>query len=111
MFGLKADGNVMVYNKPVSMHKSFDGLSALVQSECKKNPTRGGLFVFFNRARDKVKILYYDRNGFCQWYKRLERGRFPALTVASPVYTLQLAELNLLLEGIDLCHPSRFRVV
>ena len=113
MLGLAATHTqVWVYNEPVSMHKSFDGLCALVQSELNRNPVEpGGLYVFFNRRRDKVKLLYYDRNGFCQWYKRLEQGRYPAPHIERKYYALQLSELNLLLEGIDLCNKSRFRML
>lgn len=102
---------VYMVNTPVSMHKSFDGLSALVQSQLKLSPLQAHLFVFFNRTRDKVKLLYWDRNGFFIWYKRLEQGRFPALKVSGSHYKLTVAELNLLLEGIDLCDKSRLRAL
>jgi transposase len=61
---------------PVDMRKSIDGLSGLVVDLLEQSPQSGHLFVFYNRARDKVKILYWDKNGFVMHYKRLEKGRF-----------------------------------
>ena len=74
---------------------------SLVKEVLKKDPLSGHLFVFCNKRGDKIKILYWDRNGFCLWYKRLERGRFPApesLTQRG----LSVAELHAWLEGIDI---------
>lgn len=61
---------------PVDMRKSIDGLSGLVMDMLKQSPQSGDLFVFYNRARDKIKILCWDKNGFVMHYKRLEKGRF-----------------------------------
>lgn len=112
MLGLAPHTKVFVASNPVSMHKSFDGLAALVQAQFKLEPISEQIFIFFNRKRDKVKCLYWDRNGFCLWYKRLEKGRFPKLRINSnkPI-KMTLIELSMLLEGIDLCHPKRLRVI
>ena len=82
----------------IDMRKSIDGLALLVQETLPASPLSGALFVFFNRGRDKVKLLWWDRHGFWLAYKRLERGRFrlPAIT------QLSLSDLTLVLEGIDL---------
>ncbi len=97
---------VYVAAEAIDMRKSIDGLAAWVQESLPVSPLSGGLFVFFNRGRDKVKLLWWDRHGFWLMYKRLERGRFrlPA------VQQLTLTELTLVLEGIDLS-VRRFKTV
>jgi transposase len=82
----------------IDMRKSIDGLAALVQESMPISPLSGALFVFFNRGRDKVKLLWWDRHGFWLAYKRLERGRFPLPAARQ----LTLTDLTLVLEGIDL---------
>jgi len=84
------------------MRKSIDGLSALVEGELELDPFAARLYVFTNRKRDKVKVLYWERSGFVVWYKRLEKARFPWLDgAASEVVTVSGRELNWLLDGID----------
>lgn len=96
---------VYVAVEPVDIRKAFDGLSAAVREVLRENPLSGHLFVFRNRRADKLKILFWDRSGYCLFYKRLERGTFrlPA-DVAETVTHLEMeaAELSLMLEGIDL---------
>ena len=111
MLGFSPSLKVFVASEPVSMRLSFDGLRAWAETTLHKNPFGEHLFVFFNRKRDKVKLLYWDRNGFCLWYKRLEQGRFPKLRVDKACYRMRMAELNLLLEGIDLCDGRRLRMI
>lgn len=89
---------VYVAEGAIDMRKSIDGLASLVQESMPISPLSGALFVFFNRGRDKVKLLWWDRHGFWLAYKRLERGRF-RLPVA---HALTMADLALVLEGIDL---------
>jgi transposase len=88
---------VYVAADAIDMRKSIDGLAALVQESMPVSPLSGTLFVFFNRGRDKVKLLWWDRHGFWLAYKRLERGRF-RLPAARQ---LTLTDLTLVLEGID----------
>jgi transposase len=96
--------NVRIYlcTEPVDMRRSFDGLSVLVMDVLEQNPLSGSLFAFYNRVGDKLKVLYYDGQGLCLWYKRLERGRFriPACEGESVALTPQ--ELSLLLDGLDM---------
>lgn len=100
-----ADSIKTVYlcRKPVDMRKQMDGLSAIVQHDLQDNPFSGALFVFINRARDKLKILTWERNGFIVWYKRVEQEKFawPKLTDKS-VVTISGDELNFLLDGYDI---------
>lgn len=92
---------VYVNLSPVDMRKSINGLSALVLSVFKKQPTSGHVFVFYNHSKDKVKILYWDRNGFILHYKRLEKGKFQFKKTADEVVELSSEQLNWLLAGLD----------
>ncbi|HQV23640.1 MAG TPA: IS66 family insertion sequence element accessory protein TnpB [Agitococcus sp.] len=102
---------VFVCTKPMDMRKSFDGMAGLVSSQLNQNPLSGHIFVFFNKRGDKVKLLYWDRNGYCCWYKRLERGVFRLPRVRGNGFTLSMSDLSLLLEGIDLTERSRLRKI
>lgn len=97
------------------MRKGFDGLFALVEGVIQEDPFSGHLFVFRNRKRDRLKILWWDRDGLAIFYKRLERGHFQFPTDAGvrkdraggPRCEIRSDELSLLLEGIDLCSVRR----
>ena len=93
--------HILLCRIPVDMRKSVDGLSLLVK-EFDESPTSGSLYVFCNKGRNKVKILYFDRNGFCLWYKRLEKERF-RLTSAdeSGLIHIDQQQLRWLLDGLD----------
>ena len=93
----------------VDLRRSFDGLSALVRDVVKEEPLSGHLFVFFGRRGDLVKILWWDRGGYCLFAKRLERGRFklPRADACGQHVEMESAELSLLLEGIDLAGAKR----
>lgn len=93
---------VWLYNRPCDMRKSYDGLCALVKGPLGEDPLSGELFVFINRKRTQMKILYFDRSGYCLWGKRLEQGRFQAHAGADEKKSLQWTDLKLMLEGIDL---------
>lgn len=89
---------VYVAQDAVDMRKSIDGLALWVTMSLPVSPLSGSVFVFFNRGRDKVKLLWWDRHGFWVAYKRLERGRF-----RWPLPDrISRSELALLLEGVDL---------
>lgn len=109
MLMLPGHVKVFIATKAVDMRKSFDGLTLLVQEVLEKDPLSGHLFVFTSRQGDKVKILYWDRNGFCIWYKRLERGVFRMPRSGEKSCCISTNELYLLLEGIDLNDPTRHR--
>ena len=83
------------------MRKQARGLSVLVEQEMELNVFGESLFVFCNRRRNLLKILYWDRNGLCQWQKRLEQHRFPWPMSEESVQEIREPQLRWLLEGID----------
>ena len=88
----------------VDMRNGIDGLRGIVVAALKREPTSGHLFVFVGKSRDKVKILFWDRNGFVVYMKRLERGRFqlPVVDEKRRCIEMEGAQLAMLLDGIDL---------
>jgi transposase len=95
--------------QPADMRRGFDGLAALTTSVIGQDPLSGHLFVFCNRRRDRMKILYWDRDGFAVWMKRLERGIFNLPTPTGDRVEVTPAEMAAILEGIDLKHARRQR--
>ena len=93
--------SIFLCHQPIDMRKSIDGLSILVTQYLDEPPTSGALFVFCNRGKDKIKMLYWDRNGFCLWYKRLEKERFHLSYTSSGVIQLDQQQLRWLLDGLD----------
>jgi len=101
MFYPEGQTRVYLYTGAVDMKNSFTGLYALTKEFLEEDPVSGHLFVFFNRRRDYVKVLYFDRSGFCLWSKRLERGRFHAPGPEGK-HEVSYTELKLILEGIEI---------
>jgi transposase len=97
-------GSVFLCTAPADMRKGFDSLAALVRDYLGNDPLSGHLFLFVSRGRDRLKLLYWDSDGYALWYKRLEQGTFrvPAVKSADPGVELRASELAMLLEGIDL---------
>lgn len=91
------------------MRRSFDGLAMMARESMGQDPLSGHLFVFFSRRGDRVKILFWDRSGFCLWYKRLEQGvfRLPQSLADAVNPEVALTDLSLILEGIDLSEAQR----
>lgn len=83
------------------MRKAINGLSVLVEQAMALNPFSGDLFVFCNRRRNIVKILYWDNNGFCLWHKRLEKHRFKWPDRSEQVLSIDREQLSWLLAGLD----------
>jgi len=83
------------------MRKAIDGLAILVSQHLKLDPFTGCLFAFCNRSRTIIKILYWDRNGFCLWQKRLERHAFRWPKSEAEVMEIGSKELSWLLDGLD----------
>jgi transposase len=94
---------------PTDMRRGFDRLAEMVRSSLGHDPLDGSLFVFRSRGSDRLKILYWDKDGFALWYKRLEEGTFRFPRVAEGVASVEVAasELAMLLEGIDLRSVKR----
>lgn len=91
----------------IDLRKSFDGLSGCVEQLIGGDPLSGHLFVFFNKRATMVKVLMWDRTGYCIWCKRLEQGRFSTASLKEDVSIMELPELMLILEGIDLAGSHR----
>ena len=92
---------VLLNRYPVDMRKSINGLSIIVSDALGLDPTSNHLFVFRNKRGDKIKILYWNKNGFCLWYKRLERERFKFPGVCNDCVEITTQQLNWLLDGLD----------
>jgi len=95
---------VFLCTSPTDMRKGFDTLAVLVREGLGYDPLSGHLFLFVGRRRDRLKLLYWDRDGYALWYKRLEEGTFrmPAARPGTASIELKASELAMLLEGIDL---------
>ena len=107
MFGLSAAVRVYLATRPADMRKSFDGLAALASGNLALDPLSGHLFVFVNKRRDRIKILYWDRDGLAVWAKRLERGTFRLPAAGVDRVEMTTSDLAALLAGIDLTTARR----
>jgi transposase len=108
---LSVPANVRIYlcTTPTDMRKSFDGLYALVQQVFELDPLEGHLFLFVNRRGDRLKILWWDRDGLALFCKRLEAGTFqvPTATDEKPGIEIDATHLTMLLSGIDVASAKR----
>jgi transposase len=105
MISLPVQIRVFLYRLPTDMRKSFHGLVALTESALKQDPLSGSLFVFLNRRRDRLKILYWGQTGFCIWYQQLEQGTYQLPEEPREGHTVlevTRSQLSLILDGIDL---------
>jgi len=101
MLSLSPATRVFLALAPVDGRKSFNGLSALVKETLGQEPTSGFLFVFVNKARNRLKVLFWDGSGLMLCTKRLERGTFGPMAGAGPSLSLRPEELTLLLHGLE----------
>ncbi len=102
MLSLPPSVRIFLARGVTDMRKQIDGLAGLVEHQLEKDPFSGHLFVFCNRARDRVKILYWESSGYWLLHKRLESGRFTWPDADSPVIDLTATQLHALLGGLDL---------
>ena len=103
MIMLPSAVRIFLCTRPTDMRKGFDGLTGLVQECFGQDLLTGHLFLFINRRRDRIKILYFDRDGLAIWYKRLEAGSFEMpRTDERDGIELQQAQLAMILSGIDM---------
>ena len=112
MIILPKDVQVYVCTQPTDMRKSFDSLAALVGELIQQNPLSGHLFVFVSKSKKMLKILFWDRTGYSQYYKRLENGTFSIAHCSLGQHQqgsvlIDSSELQLVLDGIDLFSHSR----
>jgi transposase len=105
MISLPSSVRVFLHTPPTDLRKGFDALYGLVTTAFSQDPTSGHLFLFVNRRRDRMKILYWDRDGLAIWYKRLENpGTFQIPTTATKAASIEMTptQFALILSGIDL---------
>lgn len=104
MLSLSPSGRYFLYRHQSDMRKGFDGLSGLVRDGMTKDPLSGDVFIFFNKRRNQVKLLLWERDGFSIYHKRLERGTYELPSMSDPFTSAELRgdELMLILQGISL---------
>jgi transposase len=106
MLSVSSQVRIFLARDPVDMRKSFHGLVGLTESVLRKDPLSGHLFVFINRRRDRIKLLYWGVTGFCIWYQQLEQGSYqlPDAATADEREGIEItaSQLSLILDGIDL---------
>lgn len=110
MLSLPPSVRIFVATQPIDGRKGVDSLVAIVRCALLQNPLSGHLYVFFSKRSNRVRVVYWDRNGFALWTKRLEKGRFHARWSQDGqlgVHAMEAAELALLLEGIELAGSRR----
>lgn len=110
MLSLPPSVRLFMAMQPVDGRKGADSLMAIVRDVFREDPLSGHLFIFFSRRQDRVRIVYWDRNGFAMWTKRLERGRYrPRFSADGRLVpqAIEAAELALIIEGIELAGARR----
>lgn len=105
LFGFNS--KIWLYDNPVDFRRQIDGLVILVADHLKLEPTSGQLFLFRNKAANKIKMLWWDRNGFWLFYKRLEQGRLIFPKVNNTALELTRDQMGWLLSGLDCCSAPR----
>jgi transposase len=109
MLSLSASVPIWLATQATDLRKSFDSLAELVRQQLQGDPLSGHLFVFRNRRADRVKLLYWDDDGYAIWYKRLEAGTFRFPASAAGRVEMRAADLQMLLAGVDLASVKRGR--
>ena len=105
MIGFSSTIKYYLCTKLVNIHNSFDGLAGIVRDFMQKSPTSGAVFIFINRQKTHIKMLYWDGDGFVIYYKRLERGRYKARTTdCTGGSELKREDVLMLLEGLSVEH-------
>lgn len=107
MLGLSANLRYFLCCSPIDMRNGFDGLAGIVRNQLKKDPISGDVFIFLNKTRTHIKLLYWDGDGFALFYKRLERGRYALSAHGELSKQIKREELLMLLEGLSFDVMSR----
>ena len=101
MLGLSANLRYFLCCSAIDMRNGFDGLAGIVRNHLKKDPISGDVFIFINKNRTHIKLLYWDGDGFALFYKRLERGKYAFTPLDEPLRPIKREELMMLLEGLS----------
>ena len=111
MLNLPPSTRIFICSQAIDMRMAFDGISGLVTSHFGLSPLNGHLFVFFSRRRDRMKILFWDLDGYVLYYKRLERGTFSWISdfELGPTKEIFASDFALVLAGINPCDVKRTR--
>jgi len=101
--------NLQIYVRPgvTDMRKQVNGLSIIASEEMELDPGSGSLFLFCSRDKKLMKCIYWDKNGFCLWQKRLEKGKFPWFESEKQAREINPDQLKMLLDGIDFWHAHQ----
>ena len=100
---------IWLYSLAVDMRKSYDGLIALVMNHLCENPSNGELFVFINRRKTHMKVLYFEAGGYCLWCKRLEQGQFNFSQSISKKHPLSWQEMQWLIDGVEMQKITQYK--
>ena len=115
MLGLSANLHYILCCQSVDLRNGFDGLAGIVRNYLRKIPVSGDVFIFLNKTRTQIKLLYWDGDGFALFYKRLERGRYDRCTTVNELSKeMKREELLMLLEGLtygDMRRKKRFKFI
>jgi transposase len=98
MLAISGNARIFLFQNPIDMRKGVEGLSALVEESCAGELMTGAYFVFINRVKDRMKVLYWDNDGFAIWWKRLEKGSFRCVGINQTL--IDRRAFFMLLEGI-----------
>jgi transposase len=101
MFAIGSNARIWLCTKATDMRKSYNGLIALVKNQLDHDPLSGHYFVFVNRRKTMMKVLYFEPSGYCLWSKRLEQGQFQVRSSSNGKKSLTATDLQLLLDGIE----------
>jgi transposase len=111
MLTVSAQTRIFMALGATDMRQGFDGLCGIVIEQLKKDPLCGALYLFINKRRDRMKVLYWDGDGLAIWYRRLEQGtfRFPKVSQENSCVEIRSEEFTMLLRGIDLSSVKRHK--
>ena len=112
MLSIPPSVRIFLCTQPTDLRRGFDGLAAMVQDTLGEDPLSGHLFIFLNRRCNRLKLLYWDEDGYALWYKRLERGTFELPKTKDPEIAgvkITASQLSLILGGIELASVRRRR--
>jgi transposase len=107
VLSLGGNHRIFLCRRPIDFRKAHDGLCAIIRDEFKDDPFGGDVFAFFNRSRDRIKLVVWDRNGFWLLYKRLEKGTFPFAVSGEGRMEIEQGQLAMILEGIEWKHARK----